>query len=228
MHLLIGRWALAQEVGQPVDGAALVRDEQFHLRRLRSLSALAVILGNLLGQEDHAIALGETAAQAIQELFGRQRHWEVVADEPSDHPVVDAARIALDDELQHAVFDFETGSWRRWVWTKSHAESGAAPRSAEALFKPAIGLVGRDNQILLHRSGRRDLPEAALHLVERRDLGDHKASLLQARPGSHSRPMPCCWKIRLSSSGQASGRGNTPQSIAASDADTLVTPFLEA
>lgn len=68
MDLRAGGWALEQEVGQPVDGAALVRNEQLCLCDLRNACPCLLVLDQLLGQEHHAIRLTETNRQLGQEL----------------------------------------------------------------------------------------------------------------------------------------------------------------
>jgi hypothetical protein len=74
VNLRSSRWALEQEVGQPVDGTALVGNEQLRLRDLRNTRPRLFVLDQLLGQEHHAIRLTEADRQLGQKLRRRDRH----------------------------------------------------------------------------------------------------------------------------------------------------------
>ena len=61
-------WVLTKEVGQLVDGAALVGDKQLGLRHLRNARTRLLVVDQLLWQEHHAIHLTESNRQFCQEL----------------------------------------------------------------------------------------------------------------------------------------------------------------
>ena len=48
-------------LAQPADGGLLVADEEFELDELARVEASGVVLGDLLPQEEHAVALGGSA-----------------------------------------------------------------------------------------------------------------------------------------------------------------------
>ena len=103
----------------------------------------------------------------------------VVADEPGDHAVVDAPRVPLDDLLQLPAPVLGHRQLLEMGLDEVPSGLGAGATFGEALLQTAVGLVDRDDQVLLDGRGRGDLAVAALFLVQRRDLGDHEAGLLQ-------------------------------------------------
>ena len=55
---------------------------------------------------------------------------------------------------------------------------GSSAALVKSLFKAAIGLVSRNNQVLLYRVSGHYLLEATLHFVQSRNFSDDKSHLL--------------------------------------------------
>ena len=69
VNLLVGGRALFEELGQPIDGAALVTDEQLHLSRLCHLRTLFIVFGCLIRQKNHSISLNKSLAKTGLKLL---------------------------------------------------------------------------------------------------------------------------------------------------------------
>ena len=88
---------------EPLDGRGFVGDEELKLQNLPDGHALLVVLGHLLGQEVHAIPLGEPLDQPGVELSRGQRNGHAALDVEGHHAVEEQVVLTLGDDLGLAV-----------------------------------------------------------------------------------------------------------------------------
>ncbi len=110
---------------------------------LRARHAALVILRHLVGEKDHAVALGEPLRKTGQELAHRQRHRHIAEHMECHHPVKKQVRLPLVDDLDAAVLQDEDGEL-----TKVGADEipNALLRlflECEAFLQPTIWLIKR-------------------------------------------------------------------------------------
>src|SRR5438093_13112765 len=99
MEFLEGLWLLDELLLEPLDSRRFVYDEDGELQDLFDGHASFVVFGYLLGQEVHALALGETLAQPLVELRSRKRYGDATLDVEGNHAVEEQVVLALGDDL---------------------------------------------------------------------------------------------------------------------------------
>ena len=174
MQLLKGLRLLRERLLQPLDRARLVVDEQGQLQERLRGQPLAVVLGDLLRQEEHAVALGEARGESGVELGCGERHHDAALHVEGDHAIEQQEVLPLGDHLGLVIL----GDEHRKLAQVGAGEVPDAPFGAgfefEARFEAVVGLVRGDHQILLD-GGARDLPVGALPLVEGAHVGHDEA-----------------------------------------------------
>ncbi len=64
-----------------------------------NLSSLPVVLGNLIRQEHHSIAIHEALRKTCLKFMGGHWNWEVVSYKPCHHTIKYDPRITLSNKL---------------------------------------------------------------------------------------------------------------------------------
>ena len=153
---------------------SLVADEELELEELPGGQPSGVVLGDLLGQEVHAVAFWKPLAESGVELGGGERDRDAALDVEGDHAVEEQVALALGDHLGAALRADEHGEAPQVRADEVPGAVLGAGLQAEAVLQPTVGLVGGDHEVLLD-GGARDLPVRALLLVEGANVGDHEA-----------------------------------------------------
>ena len=143
LEVLVGLGAGAdlrvQLAAQPLDGRLFVGDKEGELLHLGGPQPLAVVLGDLVGQEVHLVPLGEALLEPGVELGGAQGHAEAALDVKGDHAVVEQVGLPLGDDFQDAVLLDDDGQLRQVLADEVPGALRAAGLLQEAALKASCG-----------------------------------------------------------------------------------------
>lgn len=144
------------------------------MNELPGPQSFGVVLGDLIGEEEHVVPLGKALREAVLELGRGKGNRHTALHVKSHHAVEQEVALALRDHLGAPLPGDEHGKL-------PHMGADEIPRAVfgpglqpETVLQSAVRLVRGDHQVLLDRRAR-DLPVRALLLVEGTDVCDHEA-----------------------------------------------------